>query len=72
VTAGSHQQVEGDSSKAVGPGKARQITGAVYNGSWEGEAKGSVYLYIYIHVYYYIHIPIFIHVDIIYLRIKIA
>ena len=42
------------------------------NYGWEGEAKGPVYLYIYIHVYYYIHIPMFIHVDIIYLHIKIA
>ena len=70
--------MEGDASKAVGPGKARQITGAVYNGSWEGEAKGSVYLYTYIYIYTYIilyiyhHIPMFIHVDIIYLHIKIA
>lgn len=48
--------MEGDSSKAVGPGKARQITGAVYNGSWEGEAKGSVYLYIYIYTYIIIYI----------------
>ena len=51
--------MEGDSSKAVGPGKARQITGAVYNGSWEGEAKGSVYLYIYtrilLYTYTYVH-----------------
>ena len=55
--------MEGDSSKAVGPGKARQITG--------GREKQKVQ-YTYIYIYYIIHIPMFIHVDIIYLHIKIA